>query len=78
MLKGSYTQMCDNWSMGVVLYIMMSGKPPFGGKNNNEILNSVLTGKLEFSLPVWDVISNTAKDLITKLLERSADMRFTA
>ncbi len=37
-LKGSYTTQCDNWSMGIVMYIMLSGKPPFGGKNNNEIL----------------------------------------
>ena len=33
-LKGSYTTQCDNWSMGVVLYIMLCGKPAFKGKNN--------------------------------------------
>jgi calcium-dependent protein kinase len=37
-LKGSYTTQCDNWSMGVVLYIMLSGKPPFGGRSNKEII----------------------------------------
>ena len=77
-LKGSYTTQCDTWSMGVVMYIMLSGKPPFGGKNNNEILNNVLTGSYDFSAPFWKMISNEAKDLISKLLERSADMRLTA
>ena len=43
-LKGSYTTQCDNWSMGVVLFIMMSGKPPFGGKSNKEIIDNVLKG----------------------------------
>jgi calcium-dependent protein kinase len=50
-LKGSYTTQCDNWSMGVVMFIMLSGKPPFGGKNNNEILNNVLKGSYDFNAP---------------------------
>ena len=76
--KGSYTTQCDNWSMGVVMYIMLSGRPPFGGKNNNEILHNVLNGTFDFSSSVWQQISDDAKDLISKLLERQADMRFTA
>ena len=51
--------------MGVVMYIMMSGKPPFGGKNNNEILNSVLHGSYDFSATQWECISAEAKDLIS-------------
>lgn len=77
-LKGSYTTQCDNWSMGVVLFIMMSGKPPFGGKSNKEIIDNVLKGQYSFKNPVWDHISDTAKDLIAKLLERQADERLTA
>ncbi len=77
-LKGSYTTQCDNWSMGVVMFIMLSGKPPFGGKNNNEILNNVLTGSFDFSAPPWAVISDEAKDLIANLLHRQADVRFTS
>lgn len=63
-LKGSYTTQCDTWSMGVVMFIMLSGKPPFGGKGNKEILNNVLTGKYDFSGPQWTDISADAKDLI--------------
>lgn len=77
-LKGSYTTQCDNWSMGVVLYIMLSGKPPFGGKSNKEIIDNVLHGELTFTNPVWDNVSDKAKDLISHLLERQADERFTA
>ncbi len=67
-LKGSYTTQCDNWSMGVVMYIMLSGRPPFGGKNNSEILHNVLHGTFDFTATVWQSISNEAKDLISNLL----------
>jgi calcium-dependent protein kinase len=77
-LKGSYTTQCDNWSMGVVLFIMLSGKPPFGGRSNKEIIDNVLKGSYSLSSPVWEKISDGAKDLIAKLLERQADLRLTA
>jgi len=77
-LKGSYTQLCDNWSMGVVMFIMLSGKPPFGGKSNNDILNSVLHGNYNYDHVAWKSISPQAKDFIDHLLVRSADMRMTA
>ena len=77
-LKGSYTTQCDNWSMGVVMYIMLSGKPPFGGRSNKEIIDTVLKGHYSFNSSVWNGISKQAKDLIAKLLDRQADMRLTA
>jgi calcium-dependent protein kinase len=77
-LKGSYTTQCDTWSMGVVMYIMLSGRPPFGGKNNNEILQSVMDGKYDFSASNWAIVSDEAKDLISKLLDKQADERLTA
>lgn len=69
-LKGSYTTQCDNWSMGVVMYIMLSGKPPFGGRSNKEIIDTVLKGNYSFNSSVWNGISKLAKDLIAKLLDR--------
>ena len=77
-LKGSYTTQCDNWSMGVVLFIMLSGKPPFGGRSNKEKIENVLKGTYNLESNVWEKISDSAKDLISKLLERQADMRLTA
>lgn len=64
--------------MGIVLFIMLSGKPPFGGKSNKEIIDNVLKGTFTFSNPVWTDISDTAKEFISRLLERQADMRLTA
>lgn len=77
-LKGSYTTQCDVWSMGVIMYIMLCGKPPFGGKHNKDIINNVLNGSYSMKNEIWNSVSDDAKDLIGKLLERSADMRLTA
>jgi calcium-dependent protein kinase len=40
--------------MGVIMFIMLSGKPPFGGKSNKEIINNVLQGSFKFNGPIWD------------------------
>ena len=63
--------------MGVIMFIMLCGKPPFGGKTNKEIINNVLNGSYNMKSEVWSTVSNDAKDLISKLLQRSADVRLT-
>lgn len=40
-LKSDYNEKCDVWSVGVILFILLSGRPPFGGDNDKEILDSV-------------------------------------
>ena len=59
------------------MFIMLCGKPPFGGKTNKEIINNVLNGSYNMKSEVWSTVSNDAKDLISKLLQRSADVRLT-
>jgi calcium-dependent protein kinase len=50
--------------MGVIMFIMLSGKPPFGGKTNKDIINNVLNGTYNMKSDVWNNVSNDAKDLI--------------
>lgn len=77
-LKGDYTVKCDIWSMGVVLYIMMCGRPPFKGKTNPEIINSVLKGEYNFDYPSFEIASDDVKDFISKCLEMDVDKRMSA
>lgn len=40
-LEGNYDEMCDNWSLGVILYILLCGFPPFYGNSDEEIMKMV-------------------------------------
>lgn len=64
----NYNELCDEWSCGVIIYILLSGTPPFPGNTNEEIIGKIRTGKYNFSGPIWDSVSENAKDLIAKLL----------
>ena len=74
----SYDAKCDLWSMGVVLYILLSGKVPFPGESNKEIIENVLSGKYHFSHDEFKVVSSQAKDLISKLLVKDVSKRYSA
>jgi calcium-dependent protein kinase len=41
-IKKNYNELCDIWSCGVILYILLSGRPPFHGYNEHEIMKNVL------------------------------------
>ena len=67
-LKRDYSEKCDVWSCGVILYILLCGYPPFGGSCDSDILNNVKEGKYEFDEEDWDGISEVAKNLINLML----------
>lgn len=67
-LESNYSNACDMWSCGVILYVMLCGYPPFDGDTEEEILLNVQRGEYDFDDEVWDKVSPEAKDLIQKLL----------
>ncbi|OIT01584.1 PREDICTED: calcium-dependent protein kinase 17-like isoform X1 [Nicotiana attenuata] len=77
-LKRRYGPEVDIWSIGVMLYILLCGVPPFWAENENGIFNAILRGHIDFSSDPWPSISNGAKDLVRKMLTIDPRQRLTA
>ena len=67
-LKGNYNEKCDIWSLGIILYILLCGYPPFKGSNEKEIIKKISSLKFEFRQAEWKNISESAKNLISNML----------
>lgn len=71
-----YNKTVDWWTLGVLLYEMLTGLPPFYDENTNEMYRKILSEPLHF--PGHDVVPPAAKDLLTKLLNRDPKERLGA
>jgi calcium-dependent protein kinase len=77
-LSRKYNEKCDIWSCGVILYIILSGKPPFDGNNEKEILTRVMQGHFSLNGVEWSRVSSEAKTFISKMLKFDPDARISA
>ena len=68
----------DLWSIGVILYIMLCGRPPFNARTEDAIIKKVKRGVWEFQGEIWNSISKEAKDLISQLLQPDVKRRLSA
>mmetsp|Transcript_37081 Transcript_37081/g.27397 ORF Transcript_37081/g.27397 Transcript_37081/m.27397 type:complete len:143 (-) Transcript_37081:571-999(-) len=66
-LEGKYDKQCDMWAAGVICYILLSGIPPFNGKNEVEVFNKIRTCDYTFPEKYFDDVSESAKDFISHL-----------
>mmetsp|Transcript_18710 Transcript_18710/g.24183 ORF Transcript_18710/g.24183 Transcript_18710/m.24183 type:complete len:594 (-) Transcript_18710:441-2222(-) len=74
----AYGPACDMWSMGVLLYILLAGYPPFHASNNDELFKQICAGNYLFHQDAWGEISEPAKDLVVRLLTVDPTARITA
>ncbi|XP_076002299.1 serine/threonine-protein kinase DCLK1b isoform X2 [Genypterus blacodes] len=78
--EAGYGLKVDIWAAGVITYILLCGFPPFRGSGEDQeaLFEQILTGQLEFPSPYWESVSDTAKVLITGMLQVEVDQRYTA
>ncbi|KEP61219.1 UNVERIFIED_CONTAM: calcium-dependent protein kinase CDPK4 [Hammondia hammondi] len=77
-MDGKYNEKCDLWSIGVIVYMLLSGSPPFTGHGDQEILIKIRRCKYNMDGPRWRGISEQAKHFIASLLRRNPEERPSA
>ncbi|XP_076351051.1 serine/threonine-protein kinase 33-like [Tachypleus tridentatus] len=76
--KKSYSQQCDVWSIGIMMYWLLCGSPPFIAPNEDTLSTIIKQAKFNFGSPSWKNISENAKFLIQGMLRVDPAHRLTA
>uniref|UniRef100_A0A1J3ESX7 non-specific serine/threonine protein kinase n=1 Tax=Noccaea caerulescens TaxID=107243 RepID=A0A1J3ESX7_NOCCA len=77
-LRRRYGKEVDIWSAGIILYILLSGVPPFWAETEKGIFDAILEGHIDFESQPWPSISNSAKDLVRRMLTADPKRRISA
>lgn len=72
-----YNEKCDLWSIGIVCFMLLSGKPPFDGKTDKDIIRKVRKGVVDFDIEELKEVSEDAKDFLKKMLTIHVERRCT-
>ena len=73
-----YDNKVDVWAAGVILFMLLSGYPPFWGRNVPDLLHSISKENPRFGDPAWELVSPEAKDLVLHMLAKEPSSRFSA
>lgn len=77
-LKRNYGQEVDVWSAGVILYILLCGVPPFWAETEQGVAQAIIRSVVDFNRDPWPKVSDSAKDLVKKMLNPDPKQRLSA
>uniref|UniRef100_T1IJ09 Protein kinase domain-containing protein n=1 Tax=Strigamia maritima TaxID=126957 RepID=T1IJ09_STRMM len=77
-LRKPYTNLVDMWAIGVIAFIMLSGKFPFEDDSHARLYTRILRAKYSYRGQSWSEVSNSARDFINRLLTVEPTLRMTA
>ena len=77
-LLHDYDQQCDMWSLGVVIYVMLTGRPPFNGIDDKQIVRKIRDGAFQFNKRDFKKVSPACIEFIKRLLTMDPKNRMTA
>jgi serine/threonine protein kinase len=78
LMRKGYDQQSDMWSVGCIVYLLLSGNLPFMGRSQKELFRKIVSGKYEFDEDEWEGVSDDAKDLVRRMLVLDPEKRITA
>lgn len=78
MLKECYNEKADMWSLGIVMYELLSNRHPFEASTDQELVMQIQDGSYSFQGPAWRIVKDEAKDLIKQMLTYNPNNRISA
>lgn len=78
LMRKGYDQQSDMWSVGCIVYLLLSGNLPFMGRSQKELFRKIVAGKFDFDDEEWGDVSEDAKDLVRQMLVLDPAKRITA